>query len=156
MFHDTYFVVAHFHYVMAIAAIFAMFAGWYYWIGKMSGKQYNETLGKIQFWMFFVGVNVSVLPAALCWPCRYAAPYSGLSGCLCGLELCQFGGRIDHCGGYDACSSGSCTAPMRRVPKLNKTRGVKVRQRLEWHVPSPAPFHTFEDQPDMSGKQPAE
>ena len=51
-FHDTYFVVAHFHYVMAIAAVFAIFGGFLYWIGKMSGRQYNETFAKLQFWGF--------------------------------------------------------------------------------------------------------
>ena len=60
--HDTYYVVAHFHYVMAIAAIFAMFGAWYYWIGKMTGRQYPEGLAKVQFWVFFVGVNVLFFP----------------------------------------------------------------------------------------------
>ena len=62
VFHDTYFVVAHFHYVMAIAAIFAMFAGYFYWIGKMSGRKYPRGLAKVQFWVFFIGVNVLFFP----------------------------------------------------------------------------------------------
>ena len=60
--HDTYYVVAHFHYVMAIAAIFAMFGAWFYWIGKMSGRDYPEGLAKVQFWVFFIGVNVLFFP----------------------------------------------------------------------------------------------
>ena len=52
VFHDTYFVVAHFHYVMAIAAIFAMFSGYFYWIGKMSGRKYPRGLAMVQFWVF--------------------------------------------------------------------------------------------------------
>ncbi|MGB1236540.1 MAG: cbb3-type cytochrome c oxidase subunit I, partial [Planktomarina sp.] len=54
-YHDTYYVVAHFHYVMAIAAAFGIFAGVYFYFPKMAGRMYNETLGKIHFWMFFVG-----------------------------------------------------------------------------------------------------
>src|SRR3569623_1973623 len=57
-FQDTYYVVAHFHYVLSLGAVFSLIAGWYYWFGKMWGKQYNELLGKLQFWIFFVGVNV--------------------------------------------------------------------------------------------------
>ena len=60
--HDTYYVVAHFHYVLSLGAVFSLFAAFYYWFGKMWGRQYNELLGQVHFWVFFIGVNVLFFP----------------------------------------------------------------------------------------------
>jgi len=60
--HDTYYVVAHFHYVLSLGAVFAIFAGLYYWFGKMTGKMYNEFLGKLHFFVMFIGVNMVFFP----------------------------------------------------------------------------------------------
>ena len=60
--HDTYYVVAHFHYVLSLGAVFSLFAGFYYWFAKMSGREYNELLGQLHFWGFFIGVNVLFFP----------------------------------------------------------------------------------------------
>ena len=61
-FHDTYFVIAHFHYVLSIATIYGIFCGMFYWLPKMCGKMYDETLGQWQFWITFIGVNVLFFP----------------------------------------------------------------------------------------------
>jgi len=61
-FHDTYYVVAHFHYVLSMGAVFAMFAGIYYWLGKITGQAYDDSLGQLHFWLFFIGVNITFFP----------------------------------------------------------------------------------------------
>jgi cytochrome c oxidase subunit 1 len=61
-YHDTYYVVAHFHYVMSLGAVFCIFAGIYYWIGKMSGRQYPEWAGQLHFWLMFIGSNITFFP----------------------------------------------------------------------------------------------
>jgi len=153
-FHDTYFVVAHFHYVMGLAAVLAMFAGFYYWLGKMSGRQYPEGLAKVQFWVFMVGVNVLFFPQH----------FSGLAGMPRRIP-----DYPDSYAGWNYVSSIGAYITMVGAALffvvLWKTfkSGEKVAANpwgegattLEWSVESPAPFHTHEELPKIEG-QPAE
>jgi heme/copper-type cytochrome/quinol oxidase subunit 1 len=61
-FHDTMYVVGHFHYVLSMGAVFAIFGGFYYWIEKMVGLQYSSKIANVHFWLFFIGVNITFLP----------------------------------------------------------------------------------------------
>ena len=79
--HDTYFVVAHFHYVLSMGAVFGLFCGWYYWIGKMSGRQYPAWTGHVHFWTFFIGVNVTFFPQHFSGLAGHATSLRRLPGC---------------------------------------------------------------------------
>ena len=78
-FHDTYFVVGHFHMIMGVAAIFGMFAGTFYWFPKMFGRMMNETLGKLHFYLTFIGVYCDLHPDAFPGPGRQSAALFRLS-----------------------------------------------------------------------------
>ncbi|GGD38072.1 cytochrome c oxidase subunit 1 [Aureimonas glaciei] len=144
--HDTYYVVAHFHYVLSLGAVFAIFAGWYYWFPKMTGYMYNETIGKIHFYVTFIGVNLVFFPqhflGAQGMPRRYADypdAYAGwnyvssLGSYLSGAAVLVF-----LYGVYEAFSK-------KRVAGDNPW-GVGATT-LEWHLSSPPPFHQWETLP---------
>jgi heme/copper-type cytochrome/quinol oxidase subunit 1 len=144
--HDTYFVVAHFHYVLSMGALFAIFSGFYYWIGKMSGYQYNETLGKIHFWLTFVGVNVTFFPQH----------FLGLAGMPRRIpdypEAFAGWNYVSSIGAY--ISGFAAVFFFYVVYRVFKDKIAcpanpwgEGATTLEWHVDSPAPFHTFEEQP---------
>ncbi len=142
-YHDTYFVVAHFHYVLVTGAIFAIMAATYYWIPKWTGKMYSERWGKIHFWMSVVSVNVLFFPQhflGLAGMPRRIPDYnvafadfnmiSSIGGFWFGASQLLFLGVIIHCAFF------SKDAAPARV-----WEGAKG---LEWEVPSPAPHHTWE------------
>ena len=147
-FHDTYFVVAHFHYVLSIGTIFAIYCGMYYWLGKMSGRQYNEAWGKIQFWVTFVGVNLLFFPQHFLgmagMPRRipdYPDAYEGWNlVSSIGAVIALVGTLIFFVLLWRTITKG---APAKASPWGS---GATT---LEWTVDSPAPFHTHEEIPDI-------
>lgn len=144
--HDTYYVVAHFHYVLSLGAVTGLFAAFYYWIGKICGYQYSEFLGKLHFWVFFVGVNLVFFPQhflGLAGMPRRIPDYpdaftywnyiSSVGGMLTLLSVVLFFVVIIEM--FMACR-----------PAGNNPWG-KYATTLEWTVSSPPPFHTFDKLP---------
>ena len=150
--HETYYVVAHFHYVLSLGAVFALFAGFYYWFPKMSGYMYNEFLGKLHFWVMFVGVNLTFFPQHFLglagMPRRYI-DYPDAYALW--NQISSYGSYLSGCGVliflfiiWEAFSA-------KRVAGNNPWgEGATT---LEWTLTSPPPFHQFETLPRITGSE---
>ena len=146
--HDTYYVVAHFHYVLSLGAVFSIFAGFYYWFGKMSGYEYSEALGKIHFWLTFVGVNLVFFPQHFLglagMPRRYADYPDAYAGwnyvSSIGSYISAFGVLVFLVLVAHAFIRG------KRVPDNQWGEGATT---LEWTLSSPPPFHQFNELPKI-------
>jgi len=144
--HDTYYVVAHFHYVLSLGAVFAIFGGWYYWFPKITGYMYSEFWGKLHFWTTFIGANIIFFPQHFLglagMPRRYADYPDAFS----------FWNYISSIGSYITTLGtviffvGMALAMMRRVKAADNPWGVGATT-LEWTLSSPPPFHSFEKLP---------
>jgi len=145
-FHDTYYVVAHFHYVLSLGAVFAIFAGWYYWYPKMFGILYSERLATLHFWITFVGVNVIFFPQH----------FLGLSGMPRRIpdypDAFAFWNRISSYG-YYITFLGLLVflyllwdSARKRIPAPANPWGEGATT-LEWTLSSPPPFHQYETLP---------
>jgi cytochrome c oxidase subunit 1 len=148
---DSYFVVAHFHYVLVTGSVFAVFASVYYWLPKWTGHRYDERLGRLHFWLSAVSVNVLFFPQHFLglagMPRRvvdYATIYadwnliSSLGGFAFGLSQLIF------------------VYVVLRTIRAGECAGDRVWEGasgLEWTIPSPAPYHSFERPPRLSGAQ---
>jgi cytochrome c oxidase subunit I len=144
--HDTYYVVAHFHYVLSLGAVFSLFAGFYYWFGKMSGRHLNEFLGHLHFWIFFIGVNVLFFPMHFLgnsgMPRRYPdypeafAFWNGVASF--GYAIMGVGVLIFFVNVIWSLVAG------RRAEDNYWGEGATT---LEWTLTSPPPYHQFETLP---------
>ena len=147
-FHDTYYVVAHFHYVLSLGAVFAIFAGFYYWFEKMWGIKYNEILGAIHFWVMFVGVNIVFFPmhflGAQGMPRRYVDYPEAFT-------LWNYVSSV----GYAVTLVGVLVFLVVLLEAVvRRRRGVanpwgEGATTLEWTLPSPPPFHQFNELPHI-------
>ena len=146
--HDTYYVVAHFHYVLSLGAVFGIFCGIYYWMGKMSGRQYPEWAGKLHFWTTFIGVNLTFFPQHFLglqgMPRRYidyADAYAGWNLVSSIGSYISFGSTL-----FFVCVMIYTLVAGKRVAANYWGEGATT---LEWTVSSPPPFHTFEELPEI-------
>ena len=143
---DTYYVVAHFHYTMSLGAVFAIFAGWYYWFPKITGYMYSEFVGKLHFWLTFIGINLVFFPQhflGLAGMPRRIVDYpdafadwnfvSSIGSYVSGIGTVVF-------------FFGMAQAFLRkeRAPANPWGPGATT---LEWTLPSPPPFHQYETLP---------
>ena len=151
LYHDTYFVVAHFHYVLVPGAVFSIIAAVYYWIPKWTGRMYNETLGKLHFWLSAIFINVTFFPqhfAGLAGMQRrvpdYAVQFLDFNVWSSVGAFVFFFAQFIFIYNMLACCYGWGGR------KRDLTGRVwEGATGLEWTVPSPAPYHTFEDQPQI-------
>jgi len=148
-YHDTYFVVAHFHYVLVPGAVFAIMGGVYYWLPKWTGVMYNESLGKLHFWLTAIFVNVTFFPMH----------FSGLAGMprripdyavqFADFNLWSSVGAF----GFGFAQLIFLYIVIQSCLKKGEAATSRVWEGahgLEWTVPSPAPYHTFEEPPVIS------
>jgi cytochrome c oxidase subunit 1 len=147
-YHDTYFVVAHFHYVLVPGSIFSIMAAVYYWIPKWTGNMYDERLGKLHFWLSFIGVNVTFFP-------QHWIGLAGMPRRIPDYAL-QFAdwNMISSVGAFlfGASQILFLFIVLKTVMGGKKaTPGVWEGSRgLEWTVDSPAPYHTFTTPPKVN------
>ena len=148
-FHDTYYVVAHFHYVLSLGAVFAIFAGWYYWFPKISGRLYNETFGKLHFWMTFIGVNLTFFPMHFLGLAGMPRRYADYPDAFAGWNYVASIGSFVSAAGFLVFLIGMAEALLKNRRAANNPWGAGATT-LEWTLPSPPPFHQFNELPRIT------
>jgi cytochrome c oxidase subunit 1 len=146
--HDTYYVVAHFHYVLSMGAVFTIFAGWYYWFPKMFGYMYNETLGKLHFWVTFIAVNILFFPQHFLGLAGMPRRIADYPDAYAGWNLVSSIGSYLSVFGLLIFFVGLVVAFRRKEQAAANPWGPGATT-LEWTLSSPPPFHQFEVLPKI-------
>jgi len=146
--HDTYYVVAHFHYVLSLGAVFSIFAGFYYWFPKMSGRHYNELLGQLHFWVFFIGVNIMFFPQHFLGQQGMPRRYPDYADAYTFWNEVSSSGYVIMAAGMLIffVNIGWSLVAGRKAEGNYWGEGATT---LEWTLSSPPPFHQFETLPQI-------
>jgi cytochrome c oxidase subunit I len=144
--HDTYYVVAHFHYVLSLGAVFAIFGAWYYWFPKITGYMYNETIGKVHFWVTFIGVNVLFFPQHFLGLAGMPRRYIDYPDVFAGWNQVSSYGSYISSFGVLIFLYGVFSAYARKQQAADNPWGEGATT-LEWTLSSPPPFHQFNTLP---------
>ena len=145
---DTYYVVAHFHYVLSLGAVFTIFAAWYFWFPKITGYMYNEFIGKLHFWVTFVGVNLLFFPQHFLGLAGMPRRYVDYPDAFAGWNFVSSIGS--YISGFAALIFlyGVVEAFARKRQAADNPWGEGATT-LEWTLSSPPPFHQFERLPQI-------
>ncbi len=146
--HDTYYVVAHFHYVLSMGAVFTIFAGWYYWFPKFTGYMYSETIGKLHFWVTFVGVNLLFFPQHFLGLAGMPRRIADYPDAYAGWNYVSSIGSYISALGLLIFFYGLFVAYSRKERAADNPWGPGATT-LEWTLSSPPPFHQFEILPKI-------
>ena len=144
--HDTYYVVAHFHYTMSLGATFTIFAGWYYWFPKMTGYMYSEAIAKLHFWLSFVGVNLLFFPQHFLGLAGMPRRYADYPDAFAGWNYVSSIGSYISMAGVLVFLSGVALAFIRKERAAENPWGIGATT-LEWTLPSPPAFHAYDTLP---------
>ena len=144
--HDTYYVVAHFHYVLSLGAVFAIFGGWYFWFPKMTGYMYNETIAKAHFWVTFIGVNLVFFPQHFLGLAGMPRRYIDYPEVYAGWNHVSSIGSYISAFGVLIFLYGVISAYAKKEKAADNPWGVGATT-LEWTLSSPPPFHQFNTLP---------
>jgi cytochrome c oxidase subunit 1 len=140
--HSTYYVVAHFHYVLSLGAVFSIFAGWYYWFPKFTGYMYSERLGKLHFWLTFVGVNFTFFPMHMLGLAGMPRRVVDYPDAFASWNEISSAGAFLSALGLVVFFAAMAEAFMRKRIAADNPWGVGATT-LEWTLSSPPPFHQF-------------
>ena len=144
--HDTYYVVAHFHYVLSLGAVFAIFAGWYYWFPKMTGYMYSPLLARIHFWLTFIGVNLVFFPQHFLGLAGMPRRYVDYPDVFAGWNYVSSIGSYISALGTLVFLFAMILAVTRKEKAADNPWGEGATT-LEWTLSSPPPFHQFNELP---------